>query len=73
MNDFVETKAIRNYDIKIAKGLVRCDCCKSFKTCFSFFPQQSLHNFDNIFLCRVCATKCGFDIREKVLDELNDD
>jgi hypothetical protein len=72
MKNFVEIKAVRNYDIFKA-GMVRCDCCKGYKECYEFIPSDRLHNFDNIFLCRPCATKCAFEIREGVLDELNVD
>lgn len=73
MADFIEVKATRNYDISLARGISRCDLCKGYKLCFEFTPEKRLHNFDNLFLCRGCSDKCGFDTRDGVLDELNDD
>ncbi len=73
MGSFNEVKAVRNYDICIVNGLSRCDLCKGYRSCYEFVPENRLHNFDNLFLCKNCSTKCDFDIREGVLDESNDD
>lgn len=73
MNSAIEVKAVRNYDIFLSEGLSRCDLCKGYKKCFEFIPFFRTHNFDNIFLCKSCSDKCGFDIREGVLDGLDDD
>lgn len=72
VNIFIQVKAIRNYDIFPA-GICRCDLCKGYKECEELVPDQKLHNFDNIFLCKICLIRCGFEIREGVLNESDDD
>jgi hypothetical protein len=70
MNTYNEAKCFRSYDI-FAAGTARCDLCKSFKISFELIPNDRLHNFDSIFLCKNCISKVGLDIREDVVKILD--
>lgn len=77
VNEFNETKAIRDYDIFLIEGAFRCDYCKRFFMTkdkgYELVPSARLTNFDSLFLCGGCVGKCKFDVKEGVLNGLGDE
>jgi Pyruvate/2-oxoacid:ferredoxin oxidoreductase delta subunit len=71
---YIEAKAIRKYDFVLIekKSITRCDVCKRFEQdpIYEMVPEQSMHNFDNLFVCGACIDKCGFEITEAGFNEL---